>query len=44
MQLQDMFKLVPEDKPEIIDSVVTQSHANYWRVIVQPKTDSINLC
>ncbi len=43
MAVHDVSTFVAEDKPEIIDPIESNRHADYWRVIVQPEANTINL-
>src|SRR5574337_1190428 len=40
---QNMLKLVTKYKPEVVDTIKPQRHANYWRIAVQPEASTVHL-
>src|SRR6266404_5709348 len=44
MQANHMLKFMAQHKPEVVDAIKTQRHADYWFFIGQPEAHAINFC
>ena len=42
MILQNMLAFVAEDKPKIVDSVVSKRQSDYRRTVIQPEADAVD--